>query len=112
MTLHLPIERSEFYLDHDRLPSVVKHRDEIKDYKIDWGEQLSSGETISSVDYEANGVDVDNSSLATPVSTVTISQSDGSLKVTATTSAGRKLVETLRFYSPAEGSDRASDYCS
>lgn len=98
-TLYTTAERpgSDWFRDEEGVWSTSKHRDETKTYSIDWTDALASGETVSSVAYEASGVTTSGASLATPVSSVKVN-GVGSMKVTATTSASRILVKTLRFY--------------
>lgn len=96
-TLYLPLERSEWFKDKDGVWTTSKHTDEVKPYSFDYTDVLNSGETISTSSWDANGVTTSSPALATPVATVTVTGTDGSLQNTLVTSASRTLVYTYRF---------------
>lgn len=88
----------EWFRDLDGIKSIVQHPDEKRTFSVDWTHSLASSETISSVAYDASGVTVSGAALSSPTSTITVEGSGGSLKITATLSTGRKLVDVRRFY--------------
>ena len=111
-TFYTPLNRNLWTKDVDGIPTIEKEEDSVLDYSIDFTNDLAivdNGATISSVSYDASGVTVDSSSLATPVATVTISSTNGTIKATATTSNSKTIVKRLRFRSPNTGR-RINDY--
>jgi predicted RNA-binding protein (virulence factor B family) len=103
----MPLERTRYFADDEGVLSTTKREDEILQLVIDWTDQLSSGETVSSVAYVDSGVTTSSASATTTTSTVTVT-GIGETEITATLSNSRKLQRVVRFYA-ADGS-RARDY--
>lgn len=106
-TVILPLERSRYFTDSDGHLATTKRSDEIITLSINWGDQLASGESVSSVAYVDGGVTSSSASLSTPTSTITVTGT-GELEITATLSTGRKLQRVVRFYAP--DSEMVRDY--
>lgn len=102
-TLYLPRERNEWFLDKDGVPTTSKHKDEIKTYDVDFAEQLTSGETLATVTTDPQGVTVSASSIvagidaANTAARLTVTDTDGHVEITVTTSTSRTLVQLIRF---------------
>lgn len=105
-TVILDLERSRYFQDDGAL-ATSKREDEILTLSLDWTDQLATGESVSSVAYEANGVTTSGAALTSPVSTITVTGT-GWVEVTATLSTGRKLQKIVRFHE-ADG-PKALDY--
>jgi hypothetical protein len=109
-TVVLPLERQYYFTDRDGVLATVQRSDEIRTLSIDWTDLLADSETVSSVAYTSSGVTTSAPSLATPVSTVTVTGT-GELAITATLSTGRKLQRVLRYYEPEDTQQTySSDY--
>lgn len=107
-TLFAPLVRTGYFTDRDGVANVCQRYDEITTLNIDWTDQLASGETVSSISYSASGPTTSSASLASPISTVTVTGS-GELEITATLSTGRKLQRVVRYVEP-QTSDESEDY--
>lgn len=97
--VYAPRVRSSHYRDVDGAMTTVIGDGELVALSVDWTDALASGETVSSVAYSASGPTVASVSLVTPVWSATVTGT-GTIDVTATTSAGRKVLRTLRYVSP------------
>lgn len=98
-TVYAPRSRVSHYRDIDGAMATVIEDGELVALSVDWTDALASGETVSSVAYEASGPTIASVSLATPVWSATVTGT-GDLEVIATTSAGRKVARTLRYIAP------------
>ncbi len=103
------LDRREWYRDHDGIRATTKHEDDAIQYTIDLTDWLAQhgGTTISSTSDEAHGVTIDTASAAASgmggsntAFTVTISGTNGWIKVTVTTADSQTLVVRRRFYAP------------
>jgi hypothetical protein len=109
-TVILPLVRTPYFRDRDDVLATTKRSDEIVTLSLDWTDQLETAETVSSIAYSASGPTTSSPTLATPVSTVTVT-GVGELTVTATLSTGRKLERVVRYYEPDGIESQAeSDY--
>lgn len=73
------------------------HEDETQSYTFDLSRDLDSGETISSVSYDDQGVTTSSQSNTSTTLTFTVTDTDGYTQASVTTSAGRVLVFIFRF---------------
>jgi hypothetical protein len=111
-TLYLQQEdRASWFVDHDGVPAIVKHEDDVLAYTVNWTDVLPGSETISSASYDGNGVTVDSSSESTPETTMVVSDTDGYVDITVTTSGSRTIVKRFRFLAPpSTGAGLRNDY--
>jgi hypothetical protein len=117
-TLHIPSSRRKWFRDIDGVWSIDKDKDSTEPFKVDFFaalEDIASGETISAVATDPSGVTVNSATIVagknatnTAVS-LSISDTDGSVELTLTTSSGYTLVQDLRFMG-VPGPDRENDY--
>lgn len=107
-TFYEPLERNRWTVDGDGTVWTSKSEDEVLSVPIDWTDALDSGETVSSSSWAASGVTASGASLATPIATVKVSGTNGSLTNTVVTSAGRTLERVRKFVAPM--SRGADDY--
>ena len=102
-TLYLPRVRNEWFRDKRGVWTTSKDKDAVDNYDIDFFEQLDSGETLSTVTVDANGVTVNTSTIVSGIEStntavrLNISDTDGHVEVTVTTSGSRTLVRDVRF---------------
>lgn len=96
-TAKLRDERSSYFYDQDGVLSWHKDRDSVLSYTLDWADILA-GDTISTSNWEADGVTVDSSANDTTSATVTVSLSGGTVKNTIVTAAGMTMVRRIRFH--------------
>lgn len=104
----VPTERRPYFIDTDGNLTYTKREDEVVTRAINWGPQLYSGESISSVAYEDHGVTRSSTSNTGNVTTTSVTGT-GYFEVTVTLSSGRKLQRVVRFVS-TEGAGPSSDY--
>ncbi len=109
MTFYEPIERTRHSRDGEGLIVYTKHMHEVDSYLWDLTDWLESGETVSSVTTDVSGVTLNSASLATPVVTLVVTGTDGSIRMTATTSAGRVKEQIFFFVAKPSGEIR-NDY--
>jgi hypothetical protein len=109
-TFREPIARTEYHIDGDGIPVFVRHRDMVGPISVDWTDALVSGETVSSSTWATDGVTTSGAALATPVATITVTGTDGSVTNTVVTSTSRTLVRVIRFRGVEDGHDTSSDY--
>jgi len=88
--------RRETYRDLDGLLTYFKDEDSTRKDTVDWTGLLDSGETVSSVAVDADGITVTHA-LASSVSTLTVTKTDGTVQLQATTSNSRVLVQTVAY---------------
>lgn len=96
-THYRPTERTRYFPDEDGVMSTTKREDEILVLSIDWSDELTSSEAVSSMAYSDSGVTTSGASLTGNVSTVTVT-GIGEVEVTATLDSGSKLQRIYRFY--------------
>lgn len=111
VTDYLPSERtgSEWYTAGDKVRETVKHDDSVRTYTINYTNMLASGETISSVSHDANGVTLSGTSNTTTAWTYRVTGTGGSVTTTVTTSASRTLIDQRRFRASRLAS-KSTDY--
>lgn len=110
MTFILPTKRRRWFVDFDGIRTTSKLQDEKLIETFDFSDVLSSGETISSVAWEAQGVTISNESNTTTTATLTVT-GNGMAKVTLTTSTGQEIQEQFRWMAKDAVHSDYSDYC-
>jgi hypothetical protein len=96
-----------FFRDYDGTLTKTKYEDDVESFSWDLTNVVPSGETVSSVAYDAqSGLSVSGAALVTPVWSCTVTKT-GVLEVTATFSGGSTLTERFAWQPIDEG---VSDY--
>lgn len=96
-TTYIDSARKQFFADEDGVDSIGKDSGSKESYTIDWADDLSTGETISTSLWECSGVTSTSPSNTTTTATTWITESSGYATNEVTTSTGRTLRKTLRF---------------
>ena len=99
-TVLLPLERSRYFPYRDGMATTKADADEVV-LIVDWTDELASGETVSSASYADSGVTTSGKSVATPLTTCTVTKL-GYTTITITTSASRTR-ERRFYYLPRSG---------
>jgi hypothetical protein len=99
---------NEWFRDFDGVWTKFKRYDEVIDEFFDFTDDLDSGETISSVTGEANGVSYSSIAAASPLIGITaLTGGPGYVDITITTSSSREYQERFRWRCP---DNTSSDY--
>lgn len=103
--------QDRFFRDNDGVLAIVKGWDEVNTYAVNWVGRLNTGETISAFSNESSGLTVSGAVTSGTTTTLTVAQTSGEIVYKITTSSGRELEETIRFYAPlSEKSINRYDY--
>jgi hypothetical protein len=112
-TLYLPQENRdnlEWFRDKDGVWTTSKHVDDVTPFSFDYTDYLPSGVTVTTSTWQnANGVTSSSPALATPVATVTITGTDGSIENKLVLSSGETKIYLYRFVGVPLGRSR-TDY--
>lgn len=95
-TIRPTTNRNPWYRNKDGVLETTKRYDEIESGRFDFTNLLASGETVSSVSWDQDGVTISSSVLATPVVTWLVAGA-GYATLKATLSTGRKLEQRMRW---------------
>jgi len=109
-TFYEPLHRKQYFLDGQKRVTWTKSSDEINTYDWDLTDELASGETVSSVATDVSGVTLNSGSLASPVYTLTVTGTEGSIRMTATLSTGRVLERDFIFVDKPQRNPDRNDY--
>jgi hypothetical protein len=89
--------RAAQYRDRDGVITYPKAEDTVETYTIDWTEQIDSGDSIASSSWDVDGVTASGAGTSGTTVYVTISDTNGEITNTTTTTNGLVLWERLRF---------------
>lgn len=96
-TLYHPTRRSSWFRSPlDGLWTTAKREDEVLHYTFDLADQLDSGETVSAVSWDEDGVTLTNEATSGTTYSVDV-EGTGTAEATITTSSSRTIIKKYRW---------------